>query len=86
MDKYLLTITGLIIFSIIFILYLRISNKISQSTNIPSNDSPGQFPEPGSDSDIYDNVDPLPHLRPTAPISLSSNNSPENYKGFAFEG
>jgi hypothetical protein len=64
MNKYFLAIIALIIFSIIFILYIRISARISQNSDSEENPQ-NQSPKVGDDdSTNYDNVsDPLSHLK-----------------------
>lgn len=61
MDKYFFAITALIVISIFFILYIRISTKISKTAYFPGESER----KAGGDSAEYDSVtkDPLSHLK-----------------------
>ena len=71
MSPYFLTIIALIIFSIIIILYLRISAKISKISDPEDALNASNIKEGDNDSDNYDSVskskfisnDPLSHLK-----------------------
>ena len=75
MDPYFLIIITLIIVSIFFILYIRISAKISDTTNVKDNSSSGGE----DDSARYDSVLDHQHPKNSDPLShLKSSNYPNH--------
>ncbi len=67
MDKYLLAIIGIIVFSILVILFVKISSKFAEvialEIDVNSEDGEDKSTMIKDNNNVGDNTDPLSHLK-----------------------